>query len=157
VKETILEITYDYDFKLISISSTEKDYRLAWLLNNALEWRLQRCEKPLELIKLGNEMHAFYMYEFIDEVLQKEFVLVANQSLVYQKQQLDFSLFDEDMVAKALLIPELMRTDYFIILKGNIFDDDLISIESVLNDIPEILMCSAVNVSALKSRKNLIF
>jgi hypothetical protein len=157
VKETLLEIDYDYDFKLISISSTEKDYRLAWLLNNAFEWQLKRSEKPLELIKQGSEMHAFYFYEFIDEVLQKEIMLIPNQSLMYQKNALDFSLFDEEIIAKALLVPELMRTDYFVMLKGNIFDNEVMDIESQLNTISEILMCSAVNVSALKSRKNLIF
>lgn len=61
------------------------------------------------------------------------------------------------MIAKALLIPELLRTDYFIMLKGNVFDEDLILIETHLNLIPEILMCSAINPSGLKSRKNLIF
>jgi hypothetical protein len=157
VKETLLEIEYDYDFKLISISCTEKDYRLAWLLNNSFEWQLKRSEKPLELIKQGNEMHAFYFYEFTDEVLQKEIMLIPNQSLMYQKNEINFSLFDEEIVAKALLVPELMRTDYFIVLKGNIFDEDVMAIENNLNTISEILMCSAVNVSALKSRKNLIF
>jgi hypothetical protein len=157
VKETFLEIDYDYDFKLLSISSTEKDYRMAWLLNNQLEWQLTRSEKPLELFKQGDELHAFYIYTFIDEVLQKEYMLIPNQSLKYQKKELNFSLFDEEMVAKALLIPELLRTDYFIMLKGNVFDEDLIMIESHLNRIPEILMCSAINPTALKSRKNLIF
>jgi hypothetical protein len=153
----LLEIEYDYDFKLISISSTEKDYRLAWLLNHSFHWDLKRSEKPLELIKQGNEMHAFYYYEYIDEVLQKEMVLMPNQSLMYQKKTLDFSLFDEEIIAKALLIPELMRTDYFIMFKGNIFDEDIMTIEHSLNSLEEVLMCSAVNVSALKSRKNLIF
>jgi hypothetical protein len=157
VKETLLEIEYDYDFKLISISCTEKDYRLAWLLNNSFQWQLKRSEKPLELIKQGNEMHAFYYYEFVDEVLQKEIMLIPNQSLMYQKNEINFSLFDDEIVAKALLVPELMRTDYFIVLKGNIFDEDVLVIENNLNTISEILMCSAVNVLALKSRKNLIF
>jgi hypothetical protein len=157
LKELLLEIEYDYDFKLISLSCTEKDYRLAWLLNNVFDWRLTRSEKPVELIKQGNELHAFYLYEYIDEILQKEVTLIPNQSLTYQTQQSNLSLFDEAYVTKALLIPEMMRTDFFIMLKGAIFDEELLQIEARLNQVEDILMCSAINVQALKSKKNLIF
>ena len=75
-----LNIEYDYDFKLICISSHEKDYRICWALNNILELDLTKSE-PLEIkSKKQNSPSFFSLFSFENADEFMEYFVISNFS-----------------------------------------------------------------------------
>ncbi len=56
-----------------------------------------------------------------------------------------------------LLVPELKTSDYFILIKGFIDEEDMENLLQQLNSIPDVLVASEISPQKLKSRENLVF
>lgn len=134
-----LTIEYDYDFTLIGISCHEKDYRLAWALNNKLQTELQKSNDLKIEFKKNNVSNSFTFYEYIDEDLYREYYLIGNRG------------------SGALLIPEQKQVDYFLMVKGNFNASDKTNLLKQLKDINIVLAAYDVNINSLDSKQNLLF
>lgn len=76
----VLDMDYsgELDFTLIGLSSTQRDYRLAWALNLQMGWCLERVEELVVATRKGTRSHARYRYDHLEEMLRID--LVANRS-----------------------------------------------------------------------------
>lgn len=131
-----LDLGIDEDFELIGVSSHEKDYRLAWALNRAMNWSLQRVE-DIELDqKTGVSMHA--QFQFTHPVEGHIYTLIDNKT------------------ENGLLIPELAGFDYLIKVdqSAEVMDDDFYK---SLRKTPFILAVYPVDLSKIKSKQNLFY
>lgn len=152
-KKHILTSKESETFGLIGITTPVKDYRISWLLNQMLAFDLVRCadvllpENPGSAPAAGlfeqstdNEGSAgFSCYSFEIEEDRLTFFLVCNRN--------DFSY----------LIPELKKTDYFLIIQGPYAETDIKSLQRKINDIPDVITTSVIDPSRLKSKNNLVF
>lgn len=135
----LLTIEYEYDFALIGISCHEKDYRLCWHINQALQIDLVKIDS-LEIYISKEKLNSFFsLFSFEDEENQRSIFLLSNRS------------------NHGMLIPEQKQTDYFIIIKGAYMQDDKILFMQELKKISIILTLFELDPNKLKSRKNLIF
>jgi hypothetical protein len=132
----VLEEVYDFDFWLIGISCHSKIHRLAWALNKALDWDLER-QDDIELTKKGTDS-TFPWMSFIDDENFKEFHLLANRS------------------GNGYLIPEQKQVDFFLEIIGDFNEEQQEYIKIQLKYINEVLMSFEIDPLSLKSRNNLL-
>jgi len=131
-----LLVDFDYDFTLIGISSHNKDYRLSYEINKALNTNLSKKE-DVDFTKKGDKI-GFSMYFFQDEMYEKDIRLLSNKK------------------NGRILIPEQKLVDYFLIL----YDFDFIEVKEILEklkNINAILTVFQIEVSTLKSKECLLF
>lgn len=131
-----LDIEYDYDFELIGISSHEKDYRICWALNKALNIELQQQEDLQIKIKSVSN-YSWYLFE--NEEHYQEYCLVANRG------------------NQAVLIPEQKQVDYFLMIRGVIREKEKEVILQNIKQIGMVLTAFMIDPNSLKSKQNLIF
>lgn len=137
-----LVIEYKYDFDLYGIISASRDYKLAWLINQKLGLRLVK-EEDIRIAFLNDEELVISNYLFATEHAQ--FRLLKNKSEERKFEALRY------------LIPELNRFDYLIMKSGNIADTGKADWLTKIQQIKEIQYVTALDITKLKSRENLIF
>ena len=133
----ILELEENFDFTLIGIFCHSKDYRLAFELNKKLKFELVKEDDYV--LKIKGEICHFGFFSFIDEESALEYYLVSNKG------------------STGKLIGEEKNTDYFLAVKGEIettYEKELLD---TINKIQLILKAYSIEVSELKSKRNLIF
>ncbi|PWG82661.1 IPExxxVDY family protein [Pararcticibacter amylolyticus] len=129
----------DLDFVLIAVTSSLKDYLLCFKINRALSIDFVRIsELSLELTSSG-EPSYFSRYHYRIPETETDFFLLANKG------------------TEGYLIPEMKQTDYFILIKNYLDEEDTDNFMEGLNRIPEIVVAAEVNPGKLKSKENLVF
>lgn len=142
MKKLRLENDIPYDFSLIGITCTLREYRLAWELNKLLDIQLNK-EKDIEIEFLKNQ--NLVISNFLFETENSQLRLLKNKSP------------NEVVVQSAYLLPELREFDYFIMFRGF---EDAFSASTLRNKIASIAgvhYTKEFSLEKLKSRENLIF
>lgn len=135
----LLEDEYEFDFILLGVSCHEKDYRLCWAMNQALEISLSKEERDIEvIIKKSNRCSLHSMFTYFDEDNEIEYRLIANRSTM------------------GVLVPEKSQADYLLMISDNYFSSTN-ELKKKVNEIPFVLTSFIIEVESLKSKENLIF
>ncbi len=153
-----LEIEFDYDFVLIGISSHEKDYRLCWTVNNALNLQLTKQES-LEIKgrkQTTPSFFSFFLFEKQDEFI--DYAIIANLSESKTVEQTTNTLFDAlDDSDNEYLIPEQKQMNYFFLIRGEIENEEVNEIIQQIKEIENVQTAVRIDVKSLRSKQNLIF
>jgi hypothetical protein len=155
-----LEIEFDYDFVLIGISSHEKDYRICWTLNNALNLQLAKQES-LEIKgkkQTTPSFFSFFLFEKQDEFI--DYAVIANLSESKTVEQTTNTLFgslDENESDNEYLIPEQKQMNYFFVIRGEIENEEVNEIIQQIKEIENVQTAVRIDVKSLRSKQNLIF
>ena len=142
MKTAKLIVDYDYEFDIIALISSAKDYKLAWVINNSLKIHLCK-EEDLSFEFLNDS--KLLISNFLFEKEYSCFWLLRNRS------------FDFINASKPYLIPELKEYDYFIKIDGEKGFFDVNEIIKNLQALPEIQYVKKIDIKTLKSKENLIF
>jgi len=134
MSKTRLKVEYDFDFCLIGIVCSEKDFRLCWMINNQLELKLAKAEDHVSAV--GS--HSLFVY--VNDELMQEYYLVANKS-------------DNGK----LLLEEHQHTDYFLMVKGETTDEEKKYFAEQIKKLSSVSASYLIDADALKSKHNLIF
>ncbi|MXV50064.1 IPExxxVDY family protein [Pedobacter sp. HMF7647] len=139
MNKLILKYEPDLDFILIAITAPLKDYRFCFKLNKELRIQFSRID-DLELqFGSGPEIQFFSRYYYQEPQTEVEFYLIANKG------------------NEGWLIPEMKGTDYFILIRNYIDDEDREKFLGSVNKLNEVVSAVEVNPRKLKSKENLIF
>jgi hypothetical protein len=135
----ILKFEIDLDFVLIAVTTSLKDYRICYLINKYLNYNFVKAD-DLE-VEMGQnpEPVLFSKYTYHWETTETDFYFIANKG------------------SDGYLIPEMRKTDYFLMIKNYIDEADVENITSALNKIPEIVAAVKIEPKKIKSRENLLF
>lgn len=136
-----LDVSYDYDFDLIGLVASVKEYKLAWMINQVLEINLVK-EDDLEINFRKGE--SLVISNYIFETEYSIITLYVNKSVNPQKNN------------KPYLLPELKEYDYFFKFEG---DSDLFAntdLVETLKGIDVVQFASLIDVEELPSRDNVI-
>lgn len=157
-----LKIEYDYDFVLIGISSHEKDYRFCWALNKALDLELTKGESlEIKAKKLGaTSFFSLFQYENTDEF--REYFVLSNSSENKQLAATATNLFNKSAESdisgdSGILIPEHRQMDYFLVIRGEIEEEEVDELLLKLKAVDFVLTAVRIDVEELKSKTNLVF
>lgn len=109
------------------------------MVNKGLNFNFIRAD-DLHLDPLHGSAPAFFsFFEYSWESSETEFYLISNKG------------------SEGYLIPEMNKTDYLLMIKNYIDEDDLDDIVLKLNKVPEIVAAVKVDPKKIKSRENLLF
>lgn len=134
-----LKYELDLNFTLIAITCPLKDYRLCFHINRGTRLNLVKNEDH-ELWLSSNHSLFFSKYSYISSIEETEFYLIGNKG-----------------VEGGFLIPEAKATDYFLLIRGFIDEEDFTSLMNALAQIEEVLVAAEIDVERLKSKENLVF
>lgn len=99
-KKFVLDWEWQVDFKLAGISSTLKEYHLAWQMNNLFNWQLLKVD-DLQGLKKSD---AFSLYLYNDELDKRKIHLISNLNkgkyYLAELRQADFLLRIEGSSSK---------------------------------------------------------
>nr|WP_294896474.1 IPExxxVDY family protein [uncultured Pedobacter sp.] len=138
MKKNILELEPDFDFKLIAITSSLRDYRLCFAINKITEFDFRKVD-DLEISFKNTPKKFFSRYVYYPENIECEFIFLANKG------------------TDGFLIPEMKQIDYFILIKEFIDEEDQDLFLSQLRQLKEIQAVVEVKPEKIKSKENLIF
>jgi hypothetical protein len=139
VNKITLKLELDFDFIVLAITTSLKDYRLCFYLNKFAPANFIRVDELALPLSNSHTVALFNRYTYLPENNDTEFYLLSNKG------------------SEGLLIPEMNRVDYFLVIKNFIDDEDLEAWISHLKQIPEVLAAVEVDVKKLKSKENLLF
>ena len=140
MKRTKLIIEYEYDFRLVGLTTFLKGYRLAWEINRALHVNLAK-QPDLAVGFKNNEEKTFPYYAY--EGSHNRLKLFKNRP-------------SENEPGKYFLIPEFPHFD-FIILAAMEEQYPLQELMNLLKTIPSVQLVSTIPLEGLKSKSNFIF
>ena len=136
VTRHLLDIEYDYDFELIGICCTERDYRVAWAVNQCLNIQLQRESEDLE-VALQKEPSRHPLYRYHCELTHISYELIANKG------------------SGGYLVPEQRHADYFLLLYDNIILN-VSDVVATLRNLTFVSLAFEIDAHSLKHKENLI-
>jgi hypothetical protein len=150
-----------FDFVLIGISSVEDQYVVVNNINQTLNIDLA-LSHHLRSASKNTDLFDFSVYAFIDEDLGLEYYVIPNKSNHRPKQKTSpskdlFSDSKQNIEQSILLIAELPRTNYFLLLKGESAIHEQYNVFTMLRKIDCIEQVHKIIPEKLASRNNLIF
>ncbi|MFM6976523.1 MAG: IPExxxVDY family protein [Sphingobacteriaceae bacterium] len=134
-----LKFELDFDFTLIAITSSLKDYRLCYQINKALQVNFVRTDELSLSFSSEKNIQNFNRYVYYPPNSETEFFLLANKG------------------SEGLLIPEMNKVDYFLLIRNFIDEEDLNYWISHIKKISEVLAAVEIEPQRLKSKENLLF
>ena len=137
--KSVLICEPEYDFEVISLVSSVKDYRLCWLLNRHLKFDFSRVDDLMLPAQKKKKGGTFSNYFFYDEMNKLNYFLLANK---------DGGVF---------LLPELKQVDYIIKLEGFMADEKKKELLEELKLVPYLETVFGNSLDELKSKANLLF
>ena len=138
------------DYTLIAIHSNTDPYKLAFEINQKLKIQLKRCS--YDVCFDGNNS-MFDLYKHISETYNTKLYLILNKS-ISEKKVKDQLLFD-NLSESFFLIPELKKVEYLLKIEGGGFN--IKNLLRKLNELDSIISCYRAEITAAKSKYNLIF
>ena len=141
MKSNKLVIEYEYDFKVFAITSSSKEFKLAWAFNELLHVKLaKQADIEFQFLK-GSR---FLISNFLFESEYSSFRLLKNKAVEFEN------------VSKPFLLPELKHFDYFLRLEGEFSDEYLIQIELIIRDLNSVQHVELLELSTINSKENLL-
>lgn len=140
MNKVTLKYELDLDFVLIAITSPLRDYRLCYFINKATGLKLYKIADYEIGVPPPIEHAAFSRYADFNDAAETEYYLLANRGL-----------------DGGVLVPEMRHSDYFLLIRSFIDDEDLTELLDRLVAIEEVVAASEISPQKLKSKENLIF
>ena len=135
----ILKFEIDLDFVLIAVTTSQKDYRICYLINKYLNLDFVKSA-DLEVDIPGVPSPAlFSLYRYNTGDAETDYYFIANKG------------------SEGYLVPEMSRADFFFMIKNHIEEQDIDKLVSALNKIPEVVAAAKIDPKKIKSRENLLF
>ena len=156
----VLEDEVKEDFSLVAIHCSEEAYKMAFLLNQKAQLRLQRCRLDLDFSKGGHEI-TFPLFQFEDQDQYTTYHLVANKCKTLTVNTVaSGGLFgneaSEDIVIE-YLIPEFKNVDFLLKITSEYEATPIRSLLMQINEINQVISAYSLEADQLKSKDNLIF
>ena len=150
----------ELDFVLLGIVCPDNQYRVCSLLNDALNIDLFLSDYVPFNLKDG-KMFSFSLFRFPDEDLGLEYFFIPNTSNFgdanVRPDERNNLFSGVEIDERTMLVKELPKTNYFLIIKGQELHNVQFRIMTALKEVPSFAQVQLIEASELPSRKNLIF
>jgi hypothetical protein len=158
-KHTLDNDESEFDFALLGITCAEDQYRAVSLINDVLGTSLCLSSYVPMSLKKG-QVYNFSLYRYDDLDIGLEYYLLPNTSNFDPPgvRRSGADLFaGQDVDESTRLIRELPKTDYFLIMKGELQEHHKYKVLTCLRQAADFTQVQSIEPMSLQSRKNLIF
>jgi len=156
VHKLLVDDFQDESFILLGIHCSLHDFRVAYLLNQALNINLKRKNKDLDYNYTSS---SYAIYEWLDRSQQITWNLVANICKKEEEVIISSGLFknNQRILKQYNLLPEYKTVNYLLKIEN---DFNSVNEKLIINNIlaiPQIVTVYKIATENLKSSSNLIF
>lgn len=140
--KTKLDPEYQYDFDLIGIVSSARDYTLAWHFNeNSFLHFVKGDDIEIEFKNQSRIIISNFVFEseFVRVLLLRNKLLTSNTKL------------------NQYIIPELQRFDYLIQMKAETDEPNAAQVIEIARTIPLVQYVMKLDTEKIKNKENLLF
>ncbi|MFA8301251.1 MAG: IPExxxVDY family protein [Hyphomicrobiales bacterium] len=120
------------EYQLIGISSSLKEYRLAYFINRALGLDLRRLKDLRTTGKANDEVTPFSLFSYPEENNHITYYLLSNKN------------------TRSNLIPDLRTTDYFLLIKKKIENSKIADVLNRLKRVSTIQTAFLLEISNIR-------
>jgi hypothetical protein len=138
VKRFKLEMAIDEDFCLLGIVSDEPDYKLCWLLNQALGTDFLKLD---DLVLYHRKLEAdqvFSLFAYGDDESLVTYRIISNRA------------------AEGCFLDEVRNLDYLVHIQGEISADQINRFLQGAATIPGVRMCVPVALNKIRNKERLL-
>jgi len=138
VKKHKLDLAMEEDFCLLSVVTDEPDYKLSWLINQALDMNFEKQEE-LELFhrKLKEEQ-VFSYFSYHDDDTMVTYRIIGNRA------------------EKGFFLDELKNIDYLIHIQGEINTSRINGFMLSIGALEQVRMCVPSDLNRIKNKERLL-
>jgi len=137
VKRHKLELAMDEDFCLLGVVADEPDYKLCWMINQALDMDFEKQEDLKLYHRKRNEDQVFSIFSFYDRDALITYRIIRNKS------------------ENGYFLDELKNIDYLIHIQGEIHADRISDFMLSVNSLQPVRMCVPSDLSRIKNKERL--
>ena len=137
-----LEVSYDFDFHLVALSTGLKAYKLAWTLNRDLQINLSKADNISINFSRGVPL------SIANYISKRE-----HQTVRLLKNRSEYA----DNKSNVFLLPEFKKFEYLLMVSDDSATFDVNTFISTIEQIALVDFVLSVDAAKLKSRYNLIF
>jgi hypothetical protein len=138
-KRVLLDIhTSPAWYTLVGISCHLRDYRLSYLVNENLGFRLVRLNDLPYLAQGAKEPRHFSLYRWRDDDQYNAYYLIANRS------------------EESLLIPQMRQADFLLLVEGPFKKKQQDDLLSRIRKVPNINTAFGIPFSTVKNYENIL-
>lgn len=138
VKRHKLDVAIEEDFCLLGIVSDETDFKLCWLMNQALGTDLHKLEDLKLFHRKLDQDQVFSHFAFTDEESLLTYRVIKNRT------------------EEGFYLDELKNLDYLVHIQGDISPEKISSFLTQTSAIPGIRMCVPVALKKIRNKERLL-
>ena len=142
MKKTKLLIDYTYDFELIGLISSMREYKVAWGINKNLNINLTK-ERDLELLYAGNRKLLISNYSY---------ALPHGEIRLFKNRAVEVINSDNYYLA-----PELPHFDFIFMVDDPTKNIEFAQLKKRLQEVENIEYVAEIDIQQLKSKDNFLF
>ncbi len=147
------DILEDSDFTLIGIYASLEDYRMAYLINQKLQIKLQRKTKDFQL----NNSARFPIFEWEDKKQQKTWNLVTNEFSENLQNNNTGNLLFEETTNRTYMFPNNKKVTYLLKISETIKDSEKQKILSTITEIKQVVIAYDIPIEKIKNKDHYLF
>jgi len=137
VKRHKLELAMEEDFCLLGVVADEPDYKLCWMINQALDMNFEKQEDLQLYHRKRNEEQVFSLFSYYDPDALITYRVIRNKS------------------ENGYFLDELKNIDYLIHIQGEIHADRITGFMLSVNSLQPVRMCVPSDLSRIKNKERL--
>lgn len=125
------------DFCLLGMVADEPDYKLCWMINQALDMNFEKQEDLQLYHRKRNEEQVFSLFSYYDSDALITYRIIRNKS------------------ENGYFLDELKNIDYLIHIQGEIHADRITGFMLSVNSLQPVRMCVPSDLSRIKNKERL--
>ena len=125
------------DFCLLGVVADEPDYKLCWMINQALDMNFEKQEDLQLYHRKRNEEQVFSLFSYYDPDAMITYRIIRNKS------------------ENGYFLDEMKNIDYLIHIQGEIHADRISDFMQSVNSLKPVRMCVPSDLSRIKNKERL--
>ncbi len=124
---------------LIGITTSLKDYRLAYFINKETNLNLERLDDLPVFDEKSKQLNNFSFYRWYDDDQRVSYYIISNEH------------------PNGRMISTFQQADYFLIVKGKTNDSNLKQLQSILRSIPSVTFVFNADINKIKELTGILY
>ncbi|MCK5134725.1 MAG: IPExxxVDY family protein [Bacteroidales bacterium] len=138
VKKHKLDVSIEEDFCLLGMVADEPDYKLCWMINNALELAFEKLD-DLQLFHRKLQVdQVFSIFGYQDEDALLTYRIINNKS------------------DRGYFLDELKNLDFLVHIQGEISSEKINSFLHHAGALPQVRLCVPVDLKKIRNKERLL-
>lgn len=139
MKEKRITAEFKFDFRLIGIATTLKEYRFCFFLNELLGCDFVKLKDQNVESKDRSSTQTFSVFKGTSANRKSTFFVFSNKN------------------SGQFLLPELNEFDFLLMIRGEMEDEELLNLNEGVSRLNQVLLCSVIPPKKIKNLNRIVY